>query len=35
MPYSRGPGEEVRKTTTFAMGITDQQLFGTVPLEGR
>src|ERR1700681_679776 len=31
---SRGIGE-VRKTITTAMGITDQQFFSTVPLEGR
>lgn len=28
-------GDEVRKTITSAMGITDQQFFSTVPLEGR
>ena len=28
-------GDEVRKTITSAMGITDQQFFATVPLEGR
>ena len=28
-------GDEVRKTITTAMGITDQQFFSTVPLEGR
>jgi NAD(P)-dependent dehydrogenase (short-subunit alcohol dehydrogenase family) len=28
-------GDEVRKTITEAMGITDQQFFSTVPLEGR
>jgi NAD(P)-dependent dehydrogenase (short-subunit alcohol dehydrogenase family) len=28
-------GDEVRKTLTTAMGITDQQFFATVPLEGR
>jgi NAD(P)-dependent dehydrogenase (short-subunit alcohol dehydrogenase family) len=28
-------GDEVRKTITTAMGITDEQFFGTVPLEGR
>jgi NAD(P)-dependent dehydrogenase (short-subunit alcohol dehydrogenase family) len=28
-------GDEVRKTITSAMGITDEQFFSTVPLEGR
>jgi NAD(P)-dependent dehydrogenase (short-subunit alcohol dehydrogenase family) len=28
-------GDEVRKTITAAMGITDEQFFATVPLEGR
>ncbi|HWX33165.1 MAG TPA: SDR family oxidoreductase, partial [Steroidobacteraceae bacterium] len=28
-------GDEVRKTITSAMGITDKQFFATVPLEGR
>jgi NAD(P)-dependent dehydrogenase (short-subunit alcohol dehydrogenase family) len=28
-------GDEVRKTITLAMGITDEQFFSTVPLEGR
>ncbi|HEY0256876.1 MAG TPA: oxidoreductase [Candidatus Methylacidiphilales bacterium] len=28
-------GDEIRKTITSAMGITDQQFFSTVPLEGR
>jgi NAD(P)-dependent dehydrogenase (short-subunit alcohol dehydrogenase family) len=28
-------GDEVRKTITEAMGITDQQLLSSVPLEGR
>jgi NAD(P)-dependent dehydrogenase (short-subunit alcohol dehydrogenase family) len=28
-------GDEVRKTITSAMGITDEQFFATVPLEGR
>jgi|SRR5208282_3586345 len=28
-------GDEVRKSITTAMGITDQQFFSTVPLEGR
>lgn len=28
-------GDELRKTLTTAMGITDQQFFATVPLEGR
>ena len=28
-------GDEIRKTITTAMGITDQQFFSTVPLEGR
>jgi NAD(P)-dependent dehydrogenase (short-subunit alcohol dehydrogenase family) len=28
-------GDEIRKTITTAMGITDEQFFSTVPLEGR
>src|ERR1700735_1324682 len=28
-------GDEVRKTITSAMGITDEQFFSTVPLQGR
>lgn len=28
-------GDEIRKTITSAMGITDEQFFSTVPLEGR
>ena len=28
-------GDEIRKTITSAMGITDQQFFSTVPLGGR
>ena len=28
-------GDEVRKTITSALGITDEQFFATVPLEGR
>jgi NAD(P)-dependent dehydrogenase (short-subunit alcohol dehydrogenase family) len=28
-------GDEVRKSITSAMGITDEQFFSTVPLEGR
>jgi NAD(P)-dependent dehydrogenase (short-subunit alcohol dehydrogenase family) len=28
-------GDDVRKTITTAMGITDEQFFSTVPLQGR
>jgi NAD(P)-dependent dehydrogenase (short-subunit alcohol dehydrogenase family) len=28
-------GDELRKTITSSRGITDEQLFATVPLEGR
>jgi NAD(P)-dependent dehydrogenase (short-subunit alcohol dehydrogenase family) len=28
-------GDDIRKTITTAMGITDEQFFSTVPLQGR
>jgi NAD(P)-dependent dehydrogenase (short-subunit alcohol dehydrogenase family) len=34
-PITSPGGDEVRKTITSAMGITDEQFFSTVPLEGR
>jgi NAD(P)-dependent dehydrogenase (short-subunit alcohol dehydrogenase family) len=34
-PIATPGGDEVRKTITSAMGITDEQFFSVVPLEGR